>query len=1196
MESVRKDPLFAEAIALLHEAKNHESQALAGLACKLAAKLVELAGQHSHPKERLLFHTLSSMLHDPIGKQMTTCLVDRLFRSKKPQHEQLVLKQLLQTYGMPRYLPDTAKFAIHLLGKLYEKLPQTASSLCKALIRFPTREIVIDEDPRAMQKHLQKRKREGIRINLNHLGEAILGEKEAENRRMAYLKDLANPNIEYISVKISTLCSQLNLIDRRQTLNQLKKQLGRLYAESLNHTYQYTDGTKQTKFINLDMEEYRDFLLTIDLFTELIQEPSFLHVRAGIVLQSYLPDTYLELKKLIQVADNRQKLGGSPIKIRLVKGANLAMETVDAALRGVEKATYSKKIEVDANFKRLLHLAIDPVKRQSIILGVGSHNIFDISYALLLRLHHDLKDFMEFEMLEGMAPQLRRVFQNLCDDMLLYCPVTSEKNFLQSVAYLIRRLDENTGPENFLHHFFDLTSGSKALKEQENLFLKSFDLLDGLTQKSNRNQNRLQESFSESTLDLSKPFRNEPDTDWCAPSATIWINEKLSQPLPKAIIPVVINGIAYTDGLDTQSFEDPSHPGEIAFTTHLGSQDLLEKCFQITVSLQHRWEELELSSRVEILHRSSALLRHMRAQLITCLRQSCGKTILEADSEVSEAIDFVEYYTRQALHLADIDGLKLSPRGLVAVIPPWNFPVAIAMGGLVSSLVCGNSVIFKPSAEGSWCGYLLCEILYKAGVPRSVLHFFPCEEEIVGNRLIQDSRLGAIVLTGSDATARHFLISYPKRHLIAETGGKNSLIMMSSCDRDLAIRDLIQSAFSYSGQKCSSASLAIVDREIYEDPHFWKQLIDGVQSLSVGSSWNLSTKIGPLITPASDKLLWALTSLEGQQSWVLKPVCDPQNPRLWTPGIVKGVERGERRHLEEFFGPILAVMCANDLNHAIELANATPYGLTSGLHSLDEKEHRFWQEKIIAGNLYINRPITGALVARQPFGGTKASRFGVSYQAGGPHTLLALMSGSESSPGTHQLCYPQRLRKLSDLLPSSEKENFASILRSYSYWYHHFSCPHEEMPLPGQENLHLHIPQENLLLRWSKTASVQHQLQTLAAFSLVNSRIEISTWQEPSDGLRSACESFVTWRVESDEAFLQSLELFPCERLRLVADVSPLFFEKVAKLGISVLAEPPNPHGRLELLNYLREVSFCTDYHRYGNLGLSSSCEPKNSV
>ena len=321
------------------------------------------------------------------------------------------------------------------------------------------------------------------------------------------------------------------------------------------------------------------------------------------------------------------------------------------------------------------------------------------------------------------------------------------------------------------------------------------------------------------------------------------------------------------------------------------------------------------------------------------------------------------------------------PYGLVVVASPWNFPYAIPAGGIIAALVSGNTVIFKPAPEVVLVGWELVNQLWKSGIPKQALHFVPTLDNEVGRKLVSHQDVDKVVLTGAYETAVKFKSWRPDLDLVAETSGKNSIVVTNSSDIDMAVYDIVKSAFGHAGQKCSAGSLAIVEKEIYNNPLFFKQLVDATNSLSVGNTTDLGNSVGPIIKEPDEKLLRALTELEEGEEWLVKPEV-LSNSNCWTPGIKINVQPNSWTHMNEWFGPVLGIMQAPNLKKAIEWQNATDYGLTAGLHSLSTKECNYWLKNVEAGNLYINRPITGAIVKRQPFGGWKKSSFGPTIKAG----------------------------------------------------------------------------------------------------------------------------------------------------------------------------------------------------------------------
>lgn len=1187
-------PILQEAAEILDSAKGKiltigQRQKLA---VELAALMLTEANKIQTRSEKKRQAELARMMKDPRGKAFTTTMTDQCFRSKKSARVAHQMIYLLNQFGIPRYLDFSKQLSLAAFQWAGRALSPIFVPLATWTLRRQTRAVILPGEKHALSKHMHKRRKEGVRLNLNHLGEAILGEEEAQHRLNVYLHDLAEDDIEYVSIKISTIFSQINLLGWENTIEVLSDRLRQLYRVAKANTFVRADGSHAPKFVNLDMEEYRDLKLTVELFKKVLDEKEFKDFSAGIVLQAYLPDAHEIQKELTEWAKDRIKNKGAPIKIRIVKGANLAMEQFEASLRGWQQAPYTNKISVDANYKRMVAYGCLPEHAKAVHIGIASHNLFDIAYALLLRTEYSVEKEVSFEMLEGMADHIRRVVQKLSKDILLYCPVATKKDFQSAVAYLIRRLDENTGPENFLRHTFGLKPGTPEWNQQVKRFAEACDEITHTPVGPRRHQNRLELSPTPQGL-----FENEADTDFSLHHNREWVNQIIDTWKNKKIdsIPCVIEGAEYRETRPRGEGDDPSKPRAFLYTYTLADWAQVDKALNSAKSYEAVWARASIEKRCELLANAAQKLRDRRGDLIGVMLADGGKTPYESDPEISEAIDFAEYYRRSAIKMDSCKDLMWKPKGTYLVAPPWNFPISIPAGGILGALVIGNCVIFKPAPEAVLSGWLLVNALWDAGIPKEALQFISCEDDPVGSKLIKDPRLNGVILTGATSTARLFMKMRPDLDLSAETGGKNAMIITALSDRDLAIKDLVQSAFGHSGQKCSATSLAILEAEVYDDPHFRQQLKDAVTSLKVGSAWNLSSKVIPVIREPSDVLLRGLTTLEKGEEWLVKPHQDPSNPNLWSPGVKWGVKEGSYMHHTELFGPVLAVMRAKNLEHAIHIANATPYGLTSGLQSLDPREQKFWMSKIEAGNLYINRSTTGAIVRRQPFGGCKASSFGHGAKAGGPNYVhqfahpLEVVLPKEKAPVSAAV---ENLSHLIEKVPLTTEQLgiwYASI-SNYAFWGHRFKHDHDPTRILGQDNLFQYRSFMGICLRIQQDDAPLDILRSLAAALTCETPIQVSftkgkTPLTVSDQWKHLMPLF---RIveESEEHFLQRVHAGAFKRLRLLSKPSLAILTAASESFCHVDHAPVLSSGRFELLHYLREVAISCDYHRYGNLGV----------
>jgi RHH-type proline utilization regulon transcriptional repressor/proline dehydrogenase/delta 1-pyrroline-5-carboxylate dehydrogenase len=553
-----------------------------------------------------------------------------------------------------------------------------------------------------------------------------------------------------------------------------------------------------------------------------------------------------------------------------------------------------------------------------------------------------------------------------------------------------------------------------------------------------------------------------------------------------------------------------------------------------------------------------------RADAVAVMTSEAGKTFAEADPEVSEGIDYARWYGAQTDLLARLeDEVASEPCGVVVVSPPWNFPYAIPAGGVLAATAAGNTVLLKPSPEAPATSALLVEQLHAAGLGDGRVQLVAAPDGPEGQHLVTHPGVGAVILTGSWDTARLFAGWTPSRRLLAETSGKNAMVITATADVDQAVGDLVRSAFGHAGQKCSAASLAIVDASVYDHSPFLRQLADATRALRVGAGNDPASDLGPIVGPFTESLERALTVLEPGESWLVEPRCLDAGRRLWSPGVRVGVAPGSWAHRTEWFGPVLGVMRAQNLDQALAWQNDVPYGLTAGLHSLDPAEHRRWVDAVEAGNLYVNRTTTGAIVGRQPFGGWKRSSVGPTAKAGGPNYVLAL-------------------RRWHD----AEETGVDAALASYRFWWDsYFSLMTELTGLAGESNqlrYRTHAP--GVILRVNEDGTDEELAKAFGAAAVTGTPVRVSV-AGPRPQPSAQTEAPLT--VESAESFaatLRTTTLGAGVRLRLLGEAEPDVLVAAAENAMTVLDEPICSHGRIELVRWLREQAVTRSLHRYGNV------------
>ncbi|MCL2794820.1 MAG: proline dehydrogenase family protein [Microbacteriaceae bacterium] len=1209
---------------------------------------------------------LAELLREEGGLDFATDFVDGVAR---PHDLAAAAHRLHEISGrVPRTLHGAFRTAIGLGGQLGPVAPWAVVPTARAALRRLVGHLVVDATPHRLGAALerlrnpaQRKPADGgwvgeatptPRLNLNLLGEAVLGEEEAGKRLAGIRALLDRPDVDYVSVKLSSIASDLSLWAFDDAVTRLAQRLTPLYelAASGGET-SVVPG--RTKFINLDMEDYRDLDLTVAVFKRILGTPRLAHLEAGIVLQAYLPDALDVLHDLTEWAQARRDSGGAAIKVRIVKGANLAMERVDAELNRRPLATYGTKLDTDVNYKRLLDWALTPEHTRAVRIGVAGHNLFDVAFAWGLAGQRGVRDRIDFEMLLGMQSD---AVARTVGGLTLYTPVVEPAHFDVAIAYLVRRLEENGSPDNFMSAMFALRE-SELFERERNRFLDAVELYEarrdplGAAPLPNRTQDRAREWQDENATALFHPRIDPVDpagqaagdagltqavlglpdagTAWTLQAPERDLRDRFAPPVPAEWNPRTERG-DFRNAADTDVSRAANRAWAKRILTRVPGSDLgiaaivaarvadpgkLEQLIATVRAAGVRWGGASGGDRADVLDFAGLAIAANRDQLIEVMAAETGKTFAEADVEVSEAADFAHYYAALARELDTVQGAVFVPSALTVVVPPWNFPVSITAGGVLSALAAGSGVLLKPAPEAKRCAAVLVDVLHRAGVPRDALVLVDVDEASpLAKDLVTDARVDRVVLTGSYETAELFRSWRPELPLLAETSGKNAIVVTPSADLDLAVADIVTSAFGNAGQKCSAASLVILVGSVADDPRFRRQLIDATRSLRVGPPTDPATRMGPLIKPAEGKLADALTELDAGETWLVRPRQLDDEGRLWSPGVKTGVAPGSRTHLTEFFGPVLGVMRAKTLDEAIALQSAVEFGLTAGLHSLDAREIARWVGTVEAGNLYVNRPITGAIVQRQPFGGWKRSAVGTTVKTGGPNTLLPLGTWrSDAGEQSHSLHLRGLDRDVQLLIELGQGvlsyEDFDLVRRSalsdaiaYATEYGQVK---DATGLRLERNLLRYRPVP-VSIRLGEGGTLAEFVRVLAAAAISHARVDVSSALELPSGITAWLDAHsMPLTHESDEAWLSRLTFR--DTGDVVSTAAPVGVVAPAAAGagvrrirlvggngvaaaralrgdpdVAIYDGPVTASGRVELLPFFREQAISITNHRYG--------------
>ncbi|MDR0349206.1 MAG: bifunctional proline dehydrogenase/L-glutamate gamma-semialdehyde dehydrogenase [Tannerella sp.] len=1128
----------------------------------------------------------ASLVQTPEYKTFLSRMLDESSQIRNNSKLNKRVRQIIKEYGIPDFFSKGDRFLLqlYLMGGYW--FPAVAMPIFKKKLRAETKKIIIAEERPKLTKHLKGRWKSHIGQNVNLLGEVVLGDREARLRYQHYLEALDEPDINYISIKISGIYAQIHPLSYEQNKKDLCEMVAAIYRKAMNNKYTDHNGDKRAKFVNLDMEEYKDTHLTLDVFMDVLSRPEFKNYGAGIVIQAYLPDAESLQKRLLNFAKQRFAAGGAPLKMRLVKGANLQMESVISSLRGWKNPVYRSKAEVDANYMHILDIALQPENIKACHIGVASHNYFSIAYAHLTAEKNGVSEFVTFEMLEGMANNLPRVMRKLEKQIILYTPVVKANHFLNAISYLVRRLDENTGKDNFLSYTFNLKLDSPHWHFLAEQFLEAYKLKDHICTTPYRTQDRTKAPIPVSGINT---FVNEPDTNLDLPQNRQWaldilkkweteVNEK------NFVIPVNIGEKEILTN-KKKLYYDRSHNMEASICeANLSTLGEVKEIIKTAEKDASGWRKTSVKKRNEILHRVADCLSAKRGDLIGCMAAITGKTFTEGDVEVSEAIDFCRYYPITMKDFDRLETVSHTPKGIILVIPPWNFPLAIPVGGVAAALSGGNTVILKPATVALPVAWEFVQCFWEAGVPQDALQIVCTADRESLGYLTAHPSVKHIILTGGTDTAFRLLKNSPKTPLSAETGGKNAIIVTDTADQDHAILNIVSSAFSNAGQKCSACSLLLLDKKLYHDATFKSKLKDAVMSMNTGSVWDTMNIVGPMIDNDNEKLLFAIENLEQGESWLVAPEFVDEKKYILKPTVKWGVKPSGYTFKNELFAPLLSVVCIDDLKQGIDYANSSEYGLTAGLQSLNEEEHAIWRDQIEAGNLYINRGITGAIVRRQPFGGMKRSAFGGGVKAGGPNYVSCFVEFTEKE--LPEVIYKNPFTDLVADGKDMNRLNFAVVSFQKSL-QEEFAQEKDVSHIYGEENIFRYLPLKSMGLRVEEKDGLTDILLVIMAADTAKTPLTISISAEDSKlktiETVAGKHSGIQVKKQTTGQFIAEMHLY--ERIRTCsADLSDSFYNKAAESGKHIATHKPLAEGRLELLHYLKEQSIAYEYHRYGSI------------
>ena len=909
-------------------------------------------------------------------------------------------RHIQEYFSRDENVPAVLKWGVKGVGLGGRLAMKVMAKAIRTNLEMMARNFIVGAEVPETVKRLGKLREQGFAFTLDQLGEATLSEREADQYAAGYMElleglegaqaawpalagDAADldwghgPRVN-VSVKPSALYSQVDPADFEGSVAGILARLRPLYRKVI----------RLGGYLCIDMEMRRLKNITLEVFRRLRGDPEFRqYPHLGLALQVYLCETDGDLDRLIEWAGRE----GLPISIRLVKGAYWDYETVIAAQRNWPPPVYTVKAETDAAFER----SAETILRHHDIchLACASHNVRSVSVVLeLARALGVPDDRYEFQVLYGMAEPFRKALLKMVGRVRLYCPYG---RMLPGMAYLMRRLLENTSNESFLRQTF--VEGV----EMERLLEPPQAVLDRAGVETEPRPS----IPAGAGADLGE-FRNDPFPDWTFPEARDAYRGALAgvrRQLGKTY-PLFIGGqeVVTDDRMDSVN---PARPDEVIGHVCQAGTHEIEQAIAAACEAFPAWRDAPLRRRAGYLVKAAQAARRRIYELSAWQTLEGGKQWSEAYLDVGEAIDFLEYYAREMVRLGEpsymggvageVNEHFYQPKGVAAVIAPWNFPLAIGCGMCAAAIVAGNCVVYKPSGQTPIIGHTLLQLLREADLPPGVFNFTPGRGSVIGDFLVEDPRISLIAFTGSMGVGLRIIEKAGRtpdgqpsvKKVIAEMGGKNAIIIDDDADLDEAVPAVVQSAFGYQGQKCSACSRAIVLDAIYD--RFLERLLEAVRSAGIGPAEDPANLMGPVIDRSARETILEYIEVARQEGTIAWSGDVPDDGFYVPPTVVTGITPEHRLAQEEVFGPVLAVMRVKDFDQAIEWANSTRFALTGGVFSRSPDHLERCRREFRVGNLYVNRGCTGAIVGRQPFGGFKMS--GVGTKAGGPDYLLHFM-------------------------------------------------------------------------------------------------------------------------------------------------------------------------------------------------------------
>lgn len=1148
----------------------------------LALKSVDLAQQvlkrsqaeMTRKEERCVARKLRSD-EDGRGRELMFRVMEALYSTADDERRADLIRHLLQSCETYEFLTPVQRGMCRAGVTLSSFLPKLTLKEIGRRMRDEILSVSIVSEKNKLVRFAKKREKEGIRCHFGRIGMPVFGEVSGKKRMDSLEELLSNPSCTCLSVSMTSLVAPMPMIAYDEKLSRMQDCLRTLFRMAQKYTCRTSSGEETPKMILLEVERYCDARLSHEAFRRTLDEGEFLHLQAGITLQAYFPDSTEWQNELCAWAEKRVQKGGSPVKMRLVKGNALSEEREEAALHGWMSATYDTKAESDANYIRLLRRALEPERARCVLPVIATHNLFDFCYAVLFAEREGTTPYAEYEMYEGATNYQVRAIAKEGIPISVCVPVVSRKELVAAVPYFVRRRKEIAQEENFLHDICGMTSSTLSWATHKKTFLAACEAYDKVSSAPKCTQNR--ETEKHAPVAAGEDFEPSAYTDWRLSGNRDWVARHLASE-KEADLPVIslmIGGKEYDSPLRGVG-RDPSHPLTGTYRFMYATFEQVDAALDCARSASADWAAKSVWERAACVRKAGVQAENCRGELIAAMVRDVAAGVAEADAEVSAAVDFCHYYSEGMNRPGMGDGVRFAPLGAVCVVSPQEMPCASPCGEIAAALMSGNAVLFKPAPQAVYTGWKLVQCFWNAGIPKNVLQFIPTLENEIGQKLLSSPKLDAVILDGKRATAQLFRSWNPVRPVFARSGGKNSVIVTATADIDTVVQALVSSVSNCSGQKYSAVSVVILEASVYDNSVFANRLKEAVSALKTGSAWDAATAVAPLSESLNGEAVQGLSRLDAGESRLLEEQSDAENPQLYSPGIRMGVCRDSWFFCHEVAGPFLGLVRARDLDDAIAIQNACPFATAAGIFSSDEREIDRWKSSVCVSSLCVNLPLSGVAAGRRPYGGGMQSAFCAGAMMGGPNYPIFFASREETalphersseSETMHTLC-----SRLCNIVPEKTSRMTAACGSMTRWWKREFSVSHELFSTGSERNVFRYLPTETAV-RIEENLSDDNLAIMLMAALQTGSRMTLSMGAErPWLASPSLMPENVTMVQETRDQFETHFHEWAVQGVS-VRDFAATdeTRKKAAEASLILTEAPVLANARIELLHFLRE-------------------------